>query len=325
MNDLITLSIPSTVAYIQAARRFLADCEDIARGESSSEVITAVTGTTRASELAAEIEKLIASDDTVDTATLADLPPGLIENIAGDEDLEEEEETVNVAAAFAPPPAPVAPAPAPEVKILKLLEKAGEITFEQFQAAGWTEQMLVDNQYAVWEVVPPKAPAAPAPSPAVAPPPTTAPTAPTPTSNTVARPYGEQVDKDDMPWDKRIHASTQTTVADGTWKKARGIPEATVEEVRAEHRAAGYGVRKGGAGTSAPTPGAAPAPTAPHVPFMRKLTAHMTALGPKAGEFNATVLSVIGKHLKTDKPAVADLVKPVNAQHIPAIEAELFP
>lgn len=37
-----------------------------------------------------------------------------------------------------------------------------------------------------------------------------------------------------MPWDERIHASSRATVADGTWRKKRGVSDELVAEVEAE-------------------------------------------------------------------------------------------
>lgn len=42
------------------------------------------------------------------------------------------------------------------------------------------------------------------------------------------------VDAEGYPWDERIHASSRATVADGTWRKKRGVDDALVAEVRAE-------------------------------------------------------------------------------------------
>ncbi len=43
-----------------------------------------------------------------------------------------------------------------------------------------------------------------------------------------------EVDSAGFPWDGRIHARTKTKIADGTWKKKRGIDDATVQAVQAE-------------------------------------------------------------------------------------------
>lgn len=41
-------------------------------------------------------------------------------------------------------------------------------------------------------------------------------------------------DKNGLPWDERIHAGTKALNADGTWKKRRGVDDATVAAVTAE-------------------------------------------------------------------------------------------
>lgn len=42
------------------------------------------------------------------------------------------------------------------------------------------------------------------------------------------------VDKNGLPWDERIHAGTKALNADGTWKKRRGVNDATIAAVTAE-------------------------------------------------------------------------------------------
>lgn len=42
------------------------------------------------------------------------------------------------------------------------------------------------------------------------------------------------VDKNGLPWDSRIHAGTKALNADGTWKKRRGVDDATIAAVTAE-------------------------------------------------------------------------------------------
>ena len=64
-------------------------------------------------------------------------------------------------------------------------------------------------------------------------------------------------DKNGLPWDERIHASTKAKNADGTWRYRKGIDQATKDRVEAELR--------GGAAitaTAAATPGALPSPAA---------------------------------------------------------------
>lgn len=42
------------------------------------------------------------------------------------------------------------------------------------------------------------------------------------------------LDKEGIPWDSRIHASTKTLIADGSWKLRRGVDSAEVEKVKAQ-------------------------------------------------------------------------------------------
>lgn len=44
--------------------------------------------------------------------------------------------------------------------------------------------------------------------------------------------YG--VDSRGLPWDERIHAVTQATVKDGSWRYKRGVEESTIKQVEAE-------------------------------------------------------------------------------------------
>lgn len=58
-------------------------------------------------------------------------------------------------------------------------------------------------------------------------------------------------DKNGLPWDERIHAGTKALNGDGTWKKRRGVDDATVAAVTAELTGA----------SPAPTPAPQPEPT----------------------------------------------------------------
>ncbi len=94
---------------------------------------------------------------------------------------------------------------------------------------------------------------------------------PTPLAATVAQMPGVVADDDDngpvdvgapavdssgMPWDERIHAGTKATVADGTWRKKRGVNEAFVTAIEAQLRSQ----------AGSPQPVAAPAPVPAPVP-----------------------------------------------------------
>ena len=49
-------------------------------------------------------------------------------------------------------------------------------------------------------------------------------------------PPAPETDKRGVRWDHRIHASTKTLNADGTWRQRRGVDEALVAQVEAEQR-----------------------------------------------------------------------------------------
>lgn len=44
------------------------------------------------------------------------------------------------------------------------------------------------------------------------------------------------LDKEGLPWDSRIHASTKTFISDGSWKLRRGVDPAEVEKVKTQLR-----------------------------------------------------------------------------------------
>lgn len=61
---------------------------------------------------------------------------------------------------------------------------------------------------------------------------------PVPTTGTCRAPVEIEVDANGLPWDGRIHARTKTKVADGSWKKMRGVHDHVVAKVEAELRQA---------------------------------------------------------------------------------------
>lgn len=67
-------------------------------------------------------------------------------------------------------------------------------------------------------------------------------------------------DKNGLPWDERIHAGTKALNADGTWKKRRGVDDATVATVTAE--LTGAAPTPTPAPQPEPTPAPAPTPAA---------------------------------------------------------------
>lgn len=112
----------------------------------------------------------------------------------------------------------------------------------------------VDPAAAFAGAVPPSLPAAtqaPTPPAAAVPPAPPAATPPSAAGVPTAAPAQVERDKNGMPWDARIHASTKTQNADGTWRLKRNVDEGLRATVEAELK-----------GLPAPTPAAAAAPVA---------------------------------------------------------------
>lgn len=99
-------------------------------------------------------------------------------------------------------------------------------------------------------------------------------TIPTPAPAPLPNPGGVEVDTRGFPWDARIHsgpANKRPKNADGSWRKGRGVDDATIATVEAELRAAMSAPAAPVAAApipSAPAPevAAAPIPPAPAVP-----------------------------------------------------------
>lgn len=80
-------------------------------------------------------------------------------------------------------------------------------------------------------------------------------------------------DKNGLPWDERIHAGTKALNADGTWKKRRGVDDATVAAVTAELTGAAPQPEPTPEPTPTPTPAPQPetAPTPAPVPSTNRI------------------------------------------------------
>ena len=141
---------------------------------------------------------------------------------------------------------------------------------------------------------PAAAPSAPPPAPTAAAP--AAPAAP-------ANPAGVVLDKTGLPWDGRIHASTQATNADGTWRQKRGLnDEALRLRVEAELRAA---VAAGAAPVAPPpAPAAAAAPVAP--PPAPVVPAVPAAPAAPAVETFATLVARLTPALTSNPPRLTN-------------------
>jgi hypothetical protein len=135
---------------------------------------------------------------------------------------------------------------------------------------------------------------------------------------TVAAPQASLVplDKNGLPWDSRIHASTKTQNADATWRNKRGVSDEEIARVTAELRQ----VMAIPAPPAPPVPGAPPpppgVPAAPAGPMtfiklMPKVTAALTS-GQITKEHVDAVLQRFGfPHLPALAPR-ADLVPQVH-------------
>lgn len=102
------------------------------------------------------------------------------------------------------------------------------------------------------------------PAPTVIPQPTPEPQDDEPTNDTPPA-----TDKNGLPWDERIHAGTKALNADGTWKKRRGVDDATVAAVTAELTGAAPAPTP--EPTPAPQPEPTPAPTPAPVPSTNRI------------------------------------------------------
>jgi len=74
------------------------------------------------------------------------------------------------------------------------------------------------------------------------------------------------VDAAGLPWDSRIHSSNRQTVADGTWRKRRGVDPAVVEVVEGQLRGTPVGVVTPSAPPPPPPPVVTAAPPPPPPP-----------------------------------------------------------
>lgn len=79
------------------------------------------------------------------------------------------------------------------------------------------------------------------------------------------------IDKNGLPWDERIHAGTKALNGDGTWKKRRGVDDATVAAVTAELTSAAPQPEPTPAPQPEPTPAPTPEPTPAPVPSTNRI------------------------------------------------------
>jgi len=162
------------------------------------------------------------------------------------------------------------------------------------------------------EIAAPEAPEAPAVE-------TAAPEAPeapeAPVAEQPAAPAAE-LDKDNLPWDGRIHASSKKQNADGRWKKRRGISVEEIQKVEDELKA--LMAIPAGAAPEAPEAPAA-APEAPEAPTTAPEAPEAPAAAPDAPEAPAAPASsptTFPEFLKATSKLIVDkktTVEAVNA------------
>lgn len=133
------------------------------------------------------------------------------------------------------------------------------------------------------------------------------PETPVPAPAPTAEDDGEQntnaptVDKNNLPWDERIHASTKALNADGTWKKRRGVDDATIAAVTAELT-----------GASAPqpeTPTPTPQPETP-APVPTPVPTPATEVKQPIQQFQ----EIVGAMLKAGQEASPDYMPKFHGQ-----------
>jgi hypothetical protein len=140
----------------------------------------------------------------------------------------------------------------------------------------------------------------------IPPPPSVARSVPSPPP-AAATPAPVDVDKNGLPWDERIHASSRAKIADGTWRMKRGVQEHVVTEVEAQLRGqshgsaaldadalklAAMGADPGPSLPAVPTP-PAPAPLPPGPPELTfGIVASRIGKAVTAGTLSGNVLSV---------------------------------
>ncbi|HEU4376261.1 MAG TPA: hypothetical protein VFS02_22400 [Telluria sp.] len=107
-----------------------------------------------------------------------------------------------------------------------------------------------------------------------------------------------EVDKNGLPWDERIHASSRVKIADGSWRMKRGVEPALIAQVEAQLRAQIPPAAPPTTFAEAPPAGAPvpPPPTAPLPPGPPALTFGIVAkrigAAVTAGTLSGNVLSV---------------------------------
>lgn len=125
------------------------------------------------------------------------------------------------------------------------------------------------------------------------------------------------VDSAGLPWDARIHSESKATVADGTWRKRRGVDPELVKHVEAELRGE-PAVTEASASVPTPPP-PAPAPEAPVTADVPPVPAPPapTPAAP-AGKTLADLSAAVAQG-KVDILQMLQIAKEHGCQDIPAL------
>lgn len=126
------------------------------------------------------------------------------------------------------------------------------------------------------------------------------------------------VDSAGLPWDARIHSESKATVADGTWRKRRGVDPELVKRVEAELRGEPAVTE---APVSVPTPPPpAPAPEAPVTVVPADVPPPPTPVpAPAANGKTLADLSAAVAQGKVDILQMLQIAKEHGCQDIPAL------
>lgn len=116
-------------------------------------------------------------------------------------------------------------------------------------------------------------------------------------------------DKNGLPWDERIHAGTKALNADDTWKKRRGVDDATVAAVTAELTGAAPQPEP----TPAPAPQPEPEPTSAPTPAPQPETAPTPAPVPSTNRIQ-DFQQIVQELQKAGTAAAADYMPKYHGQ-----------
>ena len=116
-------------------------------------------------------------------------------------------------------------------------------------------------------------------------------------------------DKNGLPWDERIHAGTKALNTDGTWKKRRGVDDATVAAVTAQLTGAAPQPEP----TPAPAPQPEPEPTPAPTPAPQPETAPTPAPVPSTNRIQ-DFQQIVQELQKAGTAAAADYMPKYHGQ-----------